>query len=198
MQTESLIDAAALTGRQQAFAFVASHCSVARAQCLREIRESRAYEQLGLTWEDFCTQQAGISRVYAEKIIARLDEFGESYFKLAQLARISPENYRRIADHVHDDAINIEGESPPPIPKNAPPTRTAIRHLCYRIRQAEARSHHSVSELQVRLDAVLDEISRSTQHTLPVDELIALRSISKYAVRRWRKLSKTLHASQPV
>jgi len=38
-------------GRRQAFSIVAGRCSAADAQCLRELRESKRYKGLGLTWE---------------------------------------------------------------------------------------------------------------------------------------------------
>src|SRR5436305_9967717 len=98
MELNTAFDAGALTGRQQAFAMIASKCTYAQAVCLKEIHQTRAYEQVGLTWEEFCSQQAGISRITAETIIRRLDEFGEAYFRLAALVRISPDAFRQIAD----------------------------------------------------------------------------------------------------
>src|SRR6516162_7325772 len=101
MEALQILDAAAWVGRQQAFAVIASKCSAAQAECLRQIKETRAHDQLGLTWEEFCIQHAGISRRYAETLISRLDEFGDTYFKLSQLARVSPDTYRRISALVH-------------------------------------------------------------------------------------------------
>jgi hypothetical protein len=198
MQSESLIDAAAWVGRQQAFATIASHCSAAQARCLREIRDTRAHDQLGLSWEDFCPKHAGISRSYADNLIRRLDEFGDSYFKLAELARISPETYRQIADGVHDDVIDIAGESYLITPENAPRIRTAIRALHYRIRTLETKKHRSVIELDMRQDAIFREVSERAERLLPIEDLIALRGMAINAVRKWRAVSKTLEAAQPA
>jgi hypothetical protein len=198
MQSESLIDAAAWVGRQQAFATIASHCSAAQARCLREIRETRAYERMDLSWAEFCTQHAGISRVHADALIRRLDEFGDSYFKLAELARISPETYRQIADGVHDDVIDIAGESYPITPENAPRIRTAIRALHYRLRTLETKKHRSVIELDMRQDAIFREVSERAERLLPIEDLIALRGMATGAVRKWRAISKTLEAAQPA
>src|SRR5215471_20043707 len=96
-ESNPIVEAAALTGRQQAFAMIASKCTYAQALCLRDIHDTRAYEHWGLSWSDYCTQQAGISRGTAETIIHRLNEFGESYFRLSAIARISPEAFRHIA-----------------------------------------------------------------------------------------------------
>jgi hypothetical protein len=198
METESLMDAATLSGRQQAFAYVASHAAAARAECLRKIHQTRAYESLGLTWEEFCIQRAGISRFYADILIHRLAEFGESYFKLSEFARLSPETYRQIAPYVHDDVLEIDGQTLPLTSENAPRIRTVIRHLQHRLRQAEARSDSSITELKIRVDALFQEISRrTTQRTLPIDELIALRAMSEVAARKWRAIFKALKSANP-
>ena len=60
--TNELVNAGAWIGRQQAFALIGTKCSAAQAQCLREIRESHAYEKLGVTWDEFCPRYAAISR----------------------------------------------------------------------------------------------------------------------------------------
>src|SRR5215471_21117510 len=54
-------------GRRPAFSMVAGSCSAADAKCLQTIRkENRA---LGLTWEQLCKEQLGISRSTADQII---------------------------------------------------------------------------------------------------------------------------------
>ena len=50
----------------------------AQAECLKKIREEAIYKTIGLTWEQFCKEYAGISRSYAR----RLDEFASAYFHL--------------------------------------------------------------------------------------------------------------------
>ncbi len=52
--------------------------------------------------DEFCKDHAGITRVYADKLIKQLEEFGPNYFHLSQLVRISPEAYRLIAPAVGD------------------------------------------------------------------------------------------------
>src|SRR5438445_338324 len=89
METNTVFEAGALTGRQQAFAMIASQCTYAQAVCLKEIHDTRAYETLGLTWEDFCSQHAGISRVTAETIIRRLDALaGHAVRKWTEVAEM--------------------------------------------------------------------------------------------------------------
>lgn len=123
------IDAGAWVGRQQAFAVIASQCRGARALSLKHVKQSRWYQQLSLTWEEFCTEYAGISRTRADNVIRRLDEFGEAYFRLSEIARISPETYRRIAGRVHGGVIEIDGRKLAMTHENAPQIRAAISKL---------------------------------------------------------------------
>ncbi len=76
--TPDWIDMGAWVGRQQAFAVIAKKCSAAQALSLKEMKEARGYEKLGLSWDDFCQQHAGISRVHVDHIIRQYEEFGEA------------------------------------------------------------------------------------------------------------------------
>ncbi|MCU1236727.1 MAG: hypothetical protein JWP63_4694 [Candidatus Solibacter sp.] len=183
-------DPAGWLGRHQAFAAVSSQCTAAQAGCLRQMRVARVYEQFGLTWDAFCAQHVGISRSYADRIIRELEELGESYFKLADVARISPETYREIAGHIQDDVIEIDGLSLPIVPENAPRIREAIRQLHSRVHRAEAQTHRTVRELRMRLDAILKEVTQATERTLPIEDFAALRGMTEYAAGRWNKLAK--------
>jgi hypothetical protein len=89
---------------------IANRCSAAYAECLRNLRESGVYKRLGLTWEQFCAQRAGISRAQADRMIRRLEEFGANYFRLAEVMEISPATYRLIAGAVSDAGIQANGE----------------------------------------------------------------------------------------
>src|SRR5438093_637985 len=109
MELDLLIEAATSTGRQQAFAMIASKCTYAQAICLREIHNTHAYEKLELTWEQSSTKHAGISRVTAEPITHRADEFGEAYFRLCPIVRISPDTSRHPADRVTPETIELDG-----------------------------------------------------------------------------------------
>lgn len=62
MDSEKHRDLGSWVGLQRAFAAVAGSCSAARAQCLKQVRDSRILDQLGFTWDEFCTGYAGISR----------------------------------------------------------------------------------------------------------------------------------------
>jgi len=156
----SPFDLGALAGKTQAFGIIANRGMVAQAQSLKLIRDSRSFETLGLTWEQFCEIHAGISRSYADKLIQRLEEFGEAFFKLAQVARVSPEFYRVLAPAISEEGIEIDGEVLALVPENAPRIRLALRRLQDALSDArKPMKPPSIVELQSRLDACLKEMS---------------------------------------
>ena len=196
--TNESYDAGAWVGRQQAFALIGSKCSAAQAQCLRDIRESRAYEKLGVTWDEFCPQHAAISRSKADDLIRRLDEFGQAYFRICEVARISPEAYRKIADLVHGETVELDGESVPLIPENAPRIRQGIRTLRAEINRLDEdrQRNSSIVELSDRLDNLLRDVNRRIdgRTVLSHGELAALRGFATFAIDKFRCISKTLES----
>src|SRR5437016_1513667 len=133
-------------GRQQAFAVVASQCSAAQAQCLKEMHDSRACESYGLTWEEFCDQHVGISRAKADRIISQLKEFGKDYFRLSELTQISPSTYRELHPHIEDEIIEIDGQKIPLNPDNAPRLRAAVNRFRAQVQKTrDDASKHEAS-----------------------------------------------------
>jgi hypothetical protein len=100
-------------GRRQAFGMIANRCTAADAECLKAMRDTGEYKKMGLTWEDFCEQRAGLSRRHADRLIKHLEEFGANYFRLSELMEISHETYRLIAGAVSEDGIEHGGEKIP-------------------------------------------------------------------------------------
>ncbi len=125
--TEEAVELCKFLGRSQAFGLVANRCSAAQAQCLKQMKDNGAYKALGLTWEDFCEQQIGISRVTADKLIHELDELGAAYFQLGEIMRISPALFRRLP--VSEEGLEFEGTKIPIAPENAPRIIEAVRAL---------------------------------------------------------------------
>jgi hypothetical protein len=123
------LDLGVRIGHGQAFGALANKCAEAQAECLRAVRDSEQYKLLGITWEQFCNQYAGLSRASADKLIQSLNEFGETYFRLSKLVRISPETYRQVAPQVEGAAIEIGGEKVAIVPENAERIRKAIVQL---------------------------------------------------------------------
>jgi hypothetical protein len=117
---EDALEMGTWLGRRQAFSIVAGRCSAADAQSLRELRESKKYKSLGLTWEECCKQRAGIHRSSAEAIIRNLEEFGPDYFVIAQVTGITAKEYRLIQGSVHNHVLVHAGEEIPVTVENAP------------------------------------------------------------------------------
>src|SRR5579871_1540557 len=82
------VDVGAWIGKTQAFGLIANRCSAAEAECLQHLRETRAYESLNLSWEQFCLQHVGVSRSWADDLISRLQEFGPGYFQLSRITAV--------------------------------------------------------------------------------------------------------------
>ena len=127
--TEDMFDLGAWLGRKQAFTLIAGRCSAATVVCLRKIREGKRYRALGLTWEEFCRQRAGVSRAFADKVIQQLETLGPLYFELSSVTRITPDDFRRIAEAVTDQGISYAGETIEIIPENSPQLAQAIEIL---------------------------------------------------------------------
>ena len=191
------IDAGAWVGRQQAFAVIANKCSAAQALCLKQVRESQIFEKLGLSWEEFCKEYAGISRVQAERLIQQHEEFGDAYFRLSEIARISPETYRQIAGQVSDEGLEFDGGKLALIPENGPKIRAAIQTLRAQLKQARDASPGTVPgivQLHMRLDAVVEGILRMARRPLGPDQRAALQGMAGYAIRRLKEVSQSLES----
>jgi hypothetical protein len=187
------IDAGAWVGRQQAFAMIANRCSAAQAVCLKQVRETRLYEKLELTWEEFCKEYAGISRAYADKLIQQHEEFGEAYFRLSEIARISPETYRKIASQVSDEGLEFDGEKLALIPENGPKIRAAIQTLraqLQEVRDANQPTSLGITQLVIRLDALLEEVATMSRRLLDASERAGLQGLAAYAVNKWTRLAR--------
>ena len=197
MDTEKLLDLGSWLGLQRAFAIVTGSCSAARAQCLKQVRDSKMLDDLGFTWEEFCKDYAGISRPYADNLIRRYAEFGDAYFRLSEIARVSPQTYRQIAPHVDAEVIEIDGEKLPLVPANAGRIRAAIQALRNRARPAAVapRPPANLVELQVRVDALADDIAKSIRALDPVESRDPHRTLISYAANKLRSLARHLEES---
>ena len=126
---EALMNLGAWLGRHQAFGLIANRCSAADAECLKAIRDGGEYKQLGLTWEQFCGKHAGVSRVYADRQIHCLEEFGGNYFRFADVMPISQATYRLIAGAVSDQGLECNGERIPLVRENRGKVAAAIEAM---------------------------------------------------------------------
>ena len=170
---EALIHLGTWLGRHQAFGMIANRCSAADAECLRNLRESGQYKRLGLTWEQFCSQRAGISRAHADRLIRRLEEFGANYFRLSELMEISPETYRLIAGSVSDAGIQVNGETIPIAPDNRDKLAAAVESARKQAKSEPAQVL-KVAALRKLLTAFLDGATAVSRTESQRAELIVL------------------------
>src|SRR5690349_4199221 len=194
MDTENQIDLGSWIGLQQAFAIVTGSCSAARAQCLRQVRDSKILDGLGLTWDEFCHDYAGISRQHADSLIRQHAEFGDAYFRLSEIARVSSRTYRQIADHVDGETIEIDGEKIALTSANAGRIRAAILSLRSRARPAAtaARLPADLIELQIRVDALAADIAKSIRALNPLESRNPHRGLVTYTMNKLRVLAHQL------
>jgi hypothetical protein len=137
-ETEDMIDLGKWLGRREAFSQMAGRCSAADANCLRELRESKKYREMGLTWEQTCKQKVGIGRTAADRIIRQLEEFGPDYFVIAEMTGISANDYRRISTAIANHKLLHAGEEIPIAVENAPRLIAAVDTLCHAAMEATA------------------------------------------------------------
>ena len=194
MNMDKQIDLGSWTGLQQAFAVISGSCSAARAQCLKQVRDSPMLDDVGLTWDEFCKDYAGLSRQYADHLIRQYAEFGDAYFRLSEIARISSRTYRQIAAHVDTESIEIDGEKLALTPANACRIRAAIQSLRQRTRPAAAaaRPPADLVELRIRIDAIAADIAQSIRGLNPLESRNPHRGLVEYAVNKLRALARQL------
>jgi hypothetical protein len=151
---QSILSLGTWLGRHQAFGLIATRCTAADAECLKTIRDGGEYKQLDLTWEQFCDKQAGVSRVYAERQIHCLEEFGANYFRMAEVMPISRETYRLIAASVTDDGLESNSERIPPVRENRDRVAAVVAAVRAKVDTRENEGA-AVNPVRKRLDALL-------------------------------------------
>jgi hypothetical protein len=153
---ESLMNLGAWVGRHQAFGLIVSRCSAADAECLKAIRDSGEYKQLGLSWEQFCVKHAGVSRVHADRQIHYLEEFGGNYFRFAEVMPITPATYRLIAGAVSEEGLECNGERIALVRENREKVASAVAQMRAKPK-ITAGAGAKLGTLRKRLDALLAE-----------------------------------------
>jgi hypothetical protein len=139
METNIFYEAAFLCGRRQALVQAVSQTIYAQALSLREMRTTKAYRKLRLTWPQFCLKYGAMSDRAAKQLIALADEFGEPYFRLNAITNVPPELFRRIAPLVTAHAIVLDGEKVYLVPDNYVKICDGIKRLRVQLRYAPER-----------------------------------------------------------
>src|SRR3954463_12885720 len=102
---DSVLNLGKRLGRHQAFDLVAKRCSAADAETIKAIRDSGEYKELGLNWAQFCEQELGISKAFADRQIQNRELYGAAYFRISEVMQISGETFKMIEGSVKDDCI---------------------------------------------------------------------------------------------
>ncbi len=118
-----------ILGQRRAFGAVAGRCSAADAACIKRLRDDQLFKDRSETWEEFCPKYLGMGKSNANRLIRELDELGPEYFQLAQLTRISAQEYRALAPAVRDGSLHRDGEVIALIPENSEKVSAAVAEL---------------------------------------------------------------------
>jgi hypothetical protein len=97
-------------GRRQAMATCAARATASDVACLRYIRDHKLYKAHTSTWADFCSNYIGASKTQIDLDIRNAEEFGDQFFILNQLTRVSPAAYRAISPNITREGIVFRGE----------------------------------------------------------------------------------------
>jgi hypothetical protein len=170
---ETALDLGRWLGRREAFALIAGRCSAAEAESLRRLREGKQYKNVSPSWEEFCGRHLGASRRHIDRILRLLDEYGPSYFTVAQMTHVTPEEYRAIAPHVSGDGLNVDGAAIALIPENSAKVAAGVADLLKRERPAKGKEACSADLVLKRFDAVADMLGE-VEGLLNIDQQIKL------------------------
>jgi len=146
-------------GQNHAFGVVAGRCSAAQAAGLYRLREDKVYQRRGMTWDEFCPAYVKLSRSETDRIIRLWQEFGASYFELAQLTRVSAETYRAIASSVKDGRLYHNGESIELNAENSRKVADAVAEMRRELAATkEAMPAHEIPQRLEALDKLCDSV----------------------------------------
>jgi hypothetical protein len=124
------------------------------------MRDERAYQKCGMSWEEFCPAYLKICRSEADRIIRLWQEFGAGYFEIAQLTRISPGTYRAIASSVKDGRLLHNGESIALNSENSRKVAAAVAEMRREVSAAKDSAPPQVGERLMELDKLCDSVIR--------------------------------------
>ncbi len=123
-------------GRREAFGAVAGRCSAAEIECLHRLRNEKLYRGHARTWREFCEKYLCASRRTVDANIRLFDELGPAYFRVAQLAYLTPAEYRAIAARICAEGLEAGGETVPLAPENRDRIAAVISEVRARAKKA--------------------------------------------------------------
>jgi hypothetical protein len=158
-----VLDLGSVLGQNQAYGLVAGRCSAAQAASLQRMRDEKKFKRITSHWRDFCSRYLGISGAQADQIIQLWQEFGEGYFEVAQLTRISAETYRAISPSIRDSTLHVNGEAIELSPGNSRRVASAVAQLRRSApsakRNRQMHMHERLKELDKRCLSLVAEFA---------------------------------------
>jgi hypothetical protein len=159
-------------GRREAFGLIAGRCSAAEVESLRHIRDEELYRNVARNWDEFCSTYVGASRRNVERSIRLLEEFGDAFFHVSQVAHIGPEEYRAIAEWVDDRGVRLDGAVVPLLRENGVEVAAAVSELLRRVRPQLAETEEpSFEPVLRRCQAAARMLAASTAELNPLDKM---------------------------
>ena len=114
-----------------------------------------------MPWNEFCVKHAGVDHKTANAEIARHEEFGDTYFNMAQLMPLQPSGYRLLLPHIEGNTLEHNGEKIAIEPDNAARLVDAVREL--RGRTVQVKAKPPVEKLVDRLEESVAELTRAIE-----------------------------------
>lgn len=137
-----------MIGRQEVLSTFQAMTSALLAENLHRLSKSKYYKQIGLTFEEACQKlypQLSIQTCYRR--VKDYAEFGQAFFQLKDIVRISSGTYRLINPTVEDGSVVVGGETYQLTKANAPYIQAAIQEQVQRLREQGDKLSHTQGAL---------------------------------------------------
>lgn len=137
-----------LIGRQEVLGTFQAMTSALLAENLHRLAKSKYYKKLGLTFEEACQKlypQLRIDTCYRR--VREYAEFGQAFFQLKDVVRISAGTYRLINPTVEDGSVVVGSETYALTKANAPYIQAAIQEQVQRLREQGDKLSHTQGAL---------------------------------------------------
>jgi hypothetical protein len=191
-QQSQILETGYWAGRHQALGMISGKCTAAQAHALKEMRDNRIHDAVGLSWEDFCAQCLHICRATADNIIRRYNELGADYFRLSEICRLSPETFQSVAPRIQGDFVELDGERIEISGENAQKIRAGIRRLREDLDTALDKQPKVLADLFHRIDRLTKDIYHYYKLRDEPGIHGSLATVARYAVTEFASLGEQI------
>jgi hypothetical protein len=92
---------------------IAGRCASETASLLKDWRDEKRYKAYCSRWSEFCVLYLNITRSEADKLIRMWEQYGDAFFRLAAVTRITAFTFRFIAPAVKDGVLHFRSRLSP-------------------------------------------------------------------------------------